>query len=1010
MFRNETLRQFILFILAIIESRWVWGYPGRNNGDGTYTVDIPSKPGYIYVTLSGTNGRTSVAEAINMGSMVNPNLPVRMEYVKGVLVITMPDPRAAARLLGRYASAASIPPGSGFIGSGSEDVVEGRRFLPGLLAPSTPTGLTVQVFPFMTPYGWQAGDAAFAIAAPATSGTRAWVRVAVDTDNTLQYIVGSVEYPDGTTDLDVTLLDAEAPLPLGWIEVGAVVVSNGGTVTVDNQFTDTRHHLAEQVAKNNYTATTDPSVGDDELGGYRAGSEWHNNTAQTLWLCWDASTGAAVWVQITGVGSSTLDVTDGITTVTAVSDLTVSPDFSVSQIATNHAKVSLKTRYLAAYNYRNASVDDHYRIGLAVSADARAFTRLTEPLLDVGAGGSWEDEHLAWPCLVRGPTGVLHLYYAGNDGSQWKIGLARSFDNGETFTKYASNPILSAAAGWESTTAANVLWPRVIYDTEESDSNKVWKMWYGGGQYSAGGVGYAYSPDGITWTKYASNPVLTPGTSGAWDDAGVYPQIVTRLGDTFNLFYGGNDNNASPTNQGGLATFTNPESSYTKSASNPILVSDGITDLIASTVSIGATTITVTDASKFHVGGYVWVFDSDSHYLTKVVAINTATNVLTMADGAPSVITAPADGIVRSIAYNSVNVTSALYDGSWRFWGTAFQPEFIVIEALEVSLQGYAKDLDTIFIDYSAGLTIPVTLAEGQVTGISLENPFVLDLQASFDRFLTDDTVSDENAIHDNIAGEIAAVTAKAIPVGGDYLLIEDSADSNNKKSITIADLPTNTFTGDAYDIDYGATTVGDELDDINTAIAGLGASIYTPPPTTGWTALNSPTTFTTTGNRLYLEGAANATFQVRGEYRNAPSTPYAITVAILPFLPDAIAHCGLFWYDSSGGRLTTWGPSVSGAGTSLLRVWYKWTDFDTLNSNYINANMPGIAITPLWLRIEDDGTNHKVYLLQDNAHPILVSTQTRTDWVATPDKIGIFVAPGTVLPAGMTVLSWVES
>ena len=39
-------------------------------------------------------------------------------------------------------------------------------------------------------------------------------------------------------------------------------------------------------------------------------------------------------------------------------------------------------------------------------------------------------------------------------------------------------------------------------------------------------------------------------------------------------------------------------------------------------------------------------------------------------------------------------------------------------------------------------------------------------------------------------AGEIAAMTPKVTPVNADYLVIEDSADANKKKSITIGDLP----------------------------------------------------------------------------------------------------------------------------------------------------------------------------------------------------------------------------
>lgn len=60
---------------------------------------------------------------------------------------------------------------------------------------------------------------------------------------------------------------------------------------------------------------------------------------------------------------------------------------------------------------------------------------------------------------------------------------------------------------------------------------------------------------------------------------------------------------------------------------------------------------------------------------------------------------------------------------------------------------------------------------------------------------LTTSGATDANAVHVNVAGEIAAITAKASPVSGDYLIIEDSADANAKKSITIGTLPTGSGT-----------------------------------------------------------------------------------------------------------------------------------------------------------------------------------------------------------------------
>ncbi len=49
---------------------------------------------------------------------------------------------------------------------------------------------------------------------------------------------------------------------------------------------------------------------------------------------------------------------------------------------------------------------------------------------------------------------------------------------------------------------------------------------------------------------------------------------------------------------------------------------------------------------------------------------------------------------------------------------------------------------------------------------------------------------TDSDAVHVNVAGEIDGIAAKGTPTTSDILLIEDVADSNNKKKITIGNLP----------------------------------------------------------------------------------------------------------------------------------------------------------------------------------------------------------------------------
>jgi hypothetical protein len=69
----------------------------------------------------------------------------------------------------------------------------------------------------------------------------------------------------------------------------------------------------------------------------------------------------------------------------------------------------------------------------------------------------------------------------------------------------------------------------------------------------------------------------------------------------------------------------------------------------------------------------------------------------------------------------------------------------------------------------------------------------------------------DSTAIHDNVASEISAVTAKATPVSGDFILIEDSAAANVKKSITMGGIDHDALTNFVANehIDWTAASAG---------------------------------------------------------------------------------------------------------------------------------------------------------------------------------------------------------
>lgn len=387
---------------------------------------------------------------------------------------------------------------------------------------------------------------------------------------------------------------------------------------------------------------------------------------------------------------------------------------------------------VGAYNYEKTNSSSDYRIGIGFSSDGRRFSRFAEPAISIGTG--WESNHVKDPNLVVDPLGVLWLYYSGYNGSIYQTGVARSYDFGRTWTKYASNPIITATQSWESAGGTRGTYaPAVLYDATETNSAKRWKMWYNSG--SPNSIGYAYSADGLSWTKFASNPVLVP-TSG-FESSQVYVTSVVKVGGTFYLFYGGYNGSVW---KAAVVTFTDPVGTYTRSANNPLLSPDAISTTLTANVSIGDTTAAVTDATIFPIGAAVWVADNSHQYLSYVAARPTTTS-LTLEDAAPVAI-ASASGIVRSQAYGDIGVTQALYDGGWRFYMDGFQPQLPAdTSALrELLLVGSADaDLAAIAIDYQAGLAIRPTLAETQAAGISLENLVSVDLAQWSKRYLRAD-------------------------------------------------------------------------------------------------------------------------------------------------------------------------------------------------------------------------------------------------------------------------------
>ncbi|HPS79843.1 MAG TPA: hypothetical protein PLS53_16910, partial [Thermoanaerobaculaceae bacterium] len=98
-------------------------------------------------------------------------------------------------------------------------------------------------------------------------------------------------------------------------------------------------------------------------------------------------------------------------------------------------------------------------------------------------------------------------------------------------------------------------------------------MWYAGtSTHPIYRIGYATSPDGLVWTKNAANPVLGPGAAAAWDDSSVYAPQVVHYGGTFHMWFSAGDGPANNVWQLGYASSCDQDGvAWVKDPDNPVL-------------------------------------------------------------------------------------------------------------------------------------------------------------------------------------------------------------------------------------------------------------------------------------------------------------------------------------------------------------------------------------------------------------------------------------------------------
>lgn len=180
------------------------------------------------------------------------------------------------------------------------------------------------------------------------------------------------------------------------------------------------------------------------------------------------------------------------------------------------------------------------------------------PVFRPSADGSW-DNGSVYAAKVVFDGSNYRMWYTGNgQNTVPSIGYATSSD-GINWARHPNPVLLTGARGsWEF---QGVSAPTVLF------KDGLWHMWYAGRGSSYFSIGYATSPDGITWTKYAQNPVLAgSGGEDAPDSTDVVSPHVLYKEGLFHMWYAGKGVN----NQIFYATSPNGVQ-WTRHPNNPVL-------------------------------------------------------------------------------------------------------------------------------------------------------------------------------------------------------------------------------------------------------------------------------------------------------------------------------------------------------------------------------------------------------------------------------------------------------
>ena len=214
-----------------------------------------------------------------------------------------------------------------------------------------------------------------------------------------------------------------------------------------------------------------------------------------------------------------------------------------------------------------------------------------DPVLSNTSVGNFDFKSVSTPgVLLKGTT--YHMWYTGNDKFNDRIGYATSPD-GILWTRQNGGAAVLDKGTVNDFDSFGVADPCVI------DLGSSFQMWYTASDGGKLRIGYASSPDGISWTKNGA-AVVDLGDFGKFDEDGVSAPTVLKIGSTYHMWYIG----ASGTDSGmGYATSSDGISWTRQNGGNAVFLPTQ-TGTFDSTTILGPSVVLFNNVYELYYTGY----------------------------------------------------------------------------------------------------------------------------------------------------------------------------------------------------------------------------------------------------------------------------------------------------------------------------------------------------------------------------------------------------------------------